>query len=96
MSKKAVHSGPHKYMLVEWGEKKTPIHKCILPGCAHYVHTIMAENRESLCWKCGDRFILTKDKLERVKPKCDKCIRRKGPAGEEVFKSLDDLIEGLK
>jgi hypothetical protein len=56
----------------------------------------MAENRESLCWKCGDRFILTKDKLERVKPKCDKCIRRKGPAGEEVFKSLDDLIEGLK
>jgi len=75
MSKKHKHK-VHKYMRVEWGKKNSVIWRCVLPDCSHYVSEGFALNRASLCWLCGEEFILTTKKLARKKPKCDACQSR--------------------
>jgi DNA-directed RNA polymerase subunit RPC12/RpoP len=80
----------HKYQLLLWGRKKTPIFKCMLDDCTHYVMQKLALNRTSICWKCGRHFKLTKAKLTRKKPKCDYCSGK-----INVLNRLDELIGGL-
>lgn len=90
MAKKVDHI--HKYMRVLWGAKKTVIFRCMLPGCSHYVHEEMARNRKSLCWKCGNPFVMTLEKMRRIKANCDIC--QSGDKNPLVSK-LDDLLGGL-
>jgi hypothetical protein len=66
----------------------------MVPGCTHYVPKALAENRKSVCWNCEEEFTLTKDKLNRVKPKCNSCVRRKGST-QTIFEDIDELLEGL-
>ncbi len=49
------------------------IWRCALPGCTHYVfHKALMVNRQSICWVCGEPFILTNFALRNAKPHC-KC-----------------------
>lgn len=90
MAKKFSHI--HKYMKVEWGKNKTVVFRCMIPGCTHYVHEEMVRNRRSLCWKCGNPFVMTLEKLLRKKPKCDDC--QGGTAKvTPILGKLDALLE---
>lgn len=92
MSKRRSHV--HKYQRVKWGKAGTIIWRCMLPGCTHYVHTEMAKNRKSLCWKCLGVFVLTGEKLMRVRPKCDACQHTAVNEKEKPL-TIDDLLENL-
>ena len=96
----------HKYRLVQWGKKGTIVYRCMLPGCPHYVHATFIRNRLTICWQCGDTLVMTPDKMRRVKPKCDKCVklhpnslRRKDGRIIDIDDpsiNIDALLEGLE
>lgn len=81
----------HKYKRVEWGKNKTIVFRCMLPGCSHYVHEEFVRGRMSLCWKCGNPFVMNPDKERRVKPKCDACQHGRDP----IMSRLDGILDGL-
>lgn len=89
------HKGPHKYQRVRWGKNKTIIFKCMRPGCTHYLHPEMMKGQDSICWSCGDIFMMNPDKLRRKKPKCDKCQSGK-KAVAYIEGKLDYLLGDLK
>jgi hypothetical protein len=68
------HVHIHRYERTEWGKRKTPVWKCTLDDCTHYLHPEMVKNRMCLCYKCGRTFKLTLEKLARKRPTCDFCM----------------------
>ncbi len=53
----------HKYKRVKLGKDKTFItYRCMLPDCSHYIEQKLVVGRKSLCWKCDEPVIITKDK----------------------------------
>lgn len=96
MKNNKVHQGPHKYERVKWGKKETPVYRCVLPDCPHYLHPPMMIGKVSLCWSCERAFIINKDKLRRKRPKCDACQFKKGrKGGADVVERLDELLRDL-
>lgn len=89
--KSKAHAGPHKYKRVKWGDKGTLVWRCMLENCQHYLHAEMIENKQSRCWKCGRTFVMDKDRMQRVKPKCSGCIDHK----DAITEQLDRLLKGL-
>jgi ssDNA-binding Zn-finger/Zn-ribbon topoisomerase 1 len=90
MAKRPPHI--HKYMRVLWGKNQTPVMRCVIPDCSHYIHMEMAVNRRSICWKCGAPFVMDKVATTRKKPKCSNCAHK----GDPVISRLDGLLEGLE
>jgi hypothetical protein len=91
MAKK--HKGSHRYQLVRWGAKKTPIYKCIKPDCPHYKLLRMALNSINECNRCGRAHLISKRDVARkvVKPHCLECTR--GAKPEEL--DFEDKLEAL-
>jgi ssDNA-binding Zn-finger/Zn-ribbon topoisomerase 1 len=84
----------HRYQRVEWGKNGTLVWRCTLPNCHHYLHREMILNQASICHECGNEFILTLEKLRRVKPRCDDCVDGKKDGTKEIDDMLDDLMKG--
>lgn len=81
----------HKYFLAKLGKKRDyHIYACALPNCPHRIEKALSSNRESICWKCGEKFMLYKAKYDRVKPICMKCAN---PTASNA--NLDLLMEEL-
>jgi len=59
------------------------IYKCMLPNCPHYLSADLIVGRQSVCWKCGNPFMITKDiagaesSHPLVKPHCRNCTKRR-------------------
>jgi hypothetical protein len=66
----------HVYKRVKWGKKKTPIYRCILPGCTHYVLPEMLENRVAACPVCSKPYVIDIRKTTLKRPHCDNCRTR--------------------
>ena len=90
MSKKPTHT--HKYQKVAWGAKGTIVLRCMLVNCSHYLHPEMAINRKSICWKCGEPFVLNKTSVTKKRPKCQRCSVKV----DVGLSMLDSLLEGLE
>ena len=73
-------------------EKKTPhVHKfkrliyksgnaiffCALPDCAQKINISLALGKRSICWRCGEEFIMNEYSLRLAKPHCDNCHKPK-------------------
>ena len=93
MAKKSTKSHIHKYEGVKWGRKKTPVLRCILPGCPHYIHIEFAKGRQSICHKCGRPFTLTLETAQRKKPKCPACV---DPTVGMIENQLDGLLDAVR
>ena len=54
----------------------------MLPGCKHYIKEELARNQLSICWRCGDTFVLTYEAMQLEKPHCEKaeCLKVQGYA----------------
>lgn len=66
----------HKYY---FGLKigRDPVWACAIPSCNHYMPAHMAgsvENKFSICWQCGEEFILDSSLMKFMKPVCYECI----------------------
>lgn len=80
----------HKYEKIKWGTNKTIIWKCALVDCSHYLHVEFILGKKSICWKCGNQFLMTYSKLLRNRPKCDKCqsLSGQGPKRKEPVQQV--------
>ncbi len=95
MASKYTHE--HKYYLAKIG-KTWQVYKCALPGCPHYLpHVKLMHNRRSVCWGCGDIFILSHAKHRRVvRPKCENCVRGLREGKSRVDRdTIQELVDKL-
>ena len=89
MSKKPTHL--HKYKRVfPWGKGKSPVYKCMVPGCAHYIVPGLLMGKICECWRCGSAMVIGKYASTLVKPHCNDCIERMDQD------SIDKLAEMFK
>ena len=76
----------HKLYQTKLG-KETRIYKCF--HCPSYYLYELAFGQKTICWKCGDDFLLLKRKNNQVKPKCIDC------SGIKKDISLDQVMKNL-
>lgn len=60
---------------------------CALANCTHFMPKNVAANVEgknSLCWECGNEFILDDINMQKNKPTCFEC----SPEGDAVLALL--------
>ena len=65
---------PHKYHKIQLSFGK--VWACALPECSHYMPLHMTElvvGKFSICWKCGEQFVLEPHHLKLDKPICNDC-----------------------
>lgn len=73
-------------------DSKEDVYKCLHPYCKHYINKDFLENKAALCPKCGDEFILTREKLKVRIPTCLKCS--KSPKAV-VVKTAEEVMQEL-
>lgn len=80
---------PHRLML---NENKT--WRCTLPNCRYFIHRGLAHvlpGQASICWECGEVFVLDERALQDDQPICDSCnMKRQGKP------SLGDINEYIE
>lgn len=82
MANKSKHI--HKYHQVG---KFSKLWACALPECNHYMPKHLEDmlpGKASICWDCGDKFILDERALGMTKPVCLDCT----PEGRELKENL--------
>ncbi len=58
----------------------------------------LALGKKSICWRCGEEFILNEYSLRLVKPHCSKCHKPKGndiPLNDLVSPSSNSIIDNI-
>ena len=55
---------------------------CALPDCTFKINISLALGKRTICWRCGDTFIMTEYALRLAKPHCVKCHH---PKNEELL-----------
>jgi hypothetical protein len=80
----------HKYMLVILGGTRVvrrggkkylektggyPVYKCMVTGCAHWLSRDLVIGRETVCWRCGQRMVMTPYAITLKKPHHAECKR---------------------
>jgi len=61
---------------------------CALPDCSFKINPALALGKRTICWRCGDEFILDDYSLRLARPHCDNCHRSKKKIGETIFPSV--------
>lgn len=99
----------HKYRRVYLDKaKQTPVYRCMLPDCSHYIAAILVIGKSSICWKCNGPFVITPAVLQRSEATpCCGCARKRKPvdcitpAFNQVdeqpidAKTIDDLMKEI-
>lgn len=89
----------HKYQRVNLGYAGE-VWACALKetGCTHHIPKAMGQdilNRPSICWECGNQFILGVLAIQEDKPRCNECR-----GDSELVHAVDDpfssFVTGLK
>src|SRR5882762_4608159 len=62
----------------------TSVYFCTLPDCSYKVNPALALGKRSICWRCGESFILAEYSLRLAKPHCENCHKPK--------KEKDDIM----
>lgn len=82
----------HKYHRVKLGKQKQyTVYKCALPDCAHYVGKELARGRRSICWQCGNDFVLSAYSIRLAKPYCPNCKVEDSETGDRVTEMMKEL-----
>lgn len=86
----------HKYHKIPLGS--TPVWACALSDCNHYMpkhleSMITMGTKASICWVCGNEFVLKGDALNMDKPICDKCNAIVTEMGESPNMTRDSLLD---
>jgi len=86
----------HKYYK-ETTRKGLFLFRCGLEKCSHFVHEGIIIGRESLCWRCGESFVITKQTTRNKYFHCFDCTKRKTVEESNVVNdsAIDDLIKGI-
>lgn len=85
----------HKYERADIGVNKPYIvYRCALPTCSHYLHSKeLVKGKKSICWRCGEEFIIDAKSVELRRPHCQNCTKTRKVRPVEDEKALDGLLE---
>lgn len=53
------------------------IYFCSLPDCHYKIKTELAFGKKTICWRCGEEFIMNEYSIRLAKPHCEKCHKPK-------------------
>lgn len=67
---------------------------CADPTCSHSQIKEMLNGKESLCWACGNKFVLDSQHLKRAKPHCG-CLTGAAKSESIVTPSTFSIEETL-
>lgn len=91
MSKpKVYHEGPHKYMKIKFKDSGYEVYKCMIPACTHFIRKELAIGNLTICWGCGNEFVLTPNRMIK-KPTCGCKKRGKGGDSDPLSDFLKEL-----
>jgi hypothetical protein len=93
----------HKYERRKLGKNSHIVFVCVLPGCSHNVSEELVKGRKSICWVCGEEFIVTKPRKNPIpkRPHCLTCTRKPDKSHVKPITDLnpleifDELIDGV-
>lgn len=77
----------HKYYKVPIAGQT--VWACALPDCNHYMPKHMENlvpGKGSICWSCGDSFVLNPVNMKNDHPKCDDCS-----GFSKIIERVDDI-----
>lgn len=57
---------------------------CALPDCSFKINPALALGKRSICWRCGEEFIMNEYSLRLTKPHCEKCHKPKKNKNEVI------------
>lgn len=84
----------HKYERRFIGRKKDyEVFVCQIPRCTHYVEAAFIVGRQSICWVCGDEFVVFKPTNNPVpkRPHCRECTRKRDKSHVKPVEGIDPL-----
>src|SRR5580692_1622875 len=61
---------------------------CALPDCSFKINIQLVLGKRSICWRCGNDFIMSEYSLRLAKPHCKACHHPKNEPSE-VIPSID-------
>ncbi len=87
----------HKFKRIKY-KSGNMIFFCALPDCNHKMNTALALGKRSLCWRCGEPFIMNEYSIRLAKPHCENCHKPKNSiTREEVTENSSiSLADRLK
>ena len=75
----------HKYHRITLGYGK--VWSCAIPECNHFMPRNMSARvigKASICWNCGEQFVLDEHNMKDDRPVCIKCA----PKSESIADAL--------
>lgn len=66
----------HKFKRLKY-KSGNQIFFCTLPDCNVKINSALALGKRSLCWRCGESFIMNEYSLRLAKPHCENCHKPK-------------------
>lgn len=86
MAKKEIHTHKFKRLRYKSGNE---IFFCALPDCSKKLSTALALGKRSICWRCGNEFIMSEYSLRLAKPHCEACHKSKKDIEIPVILGID-------
>lgn len=72
--KKVQHIHKYKRLTYKSGNQ---VFFCALPDCNQKINPALALGKRSICWRCGESFIMSEYSLRLAKPHCESCHKSK-------------------
>lgn len=68
---------------------------CTLPDCSIKLALALALGKRTICWRCGESFVMTEYSIRLAKPHCDACHMPKSSKGA-VDTIEQEIIEHIE
>ncbi len=85
----------HKFKRLKY-KSGNSIFFCILPDCNQKINISLALGKRSICWRCGEPFIMTEYSLRLAKPHCNNCHKPKKEIRGATFKDAIEALDNIK
>lgn len=71
----------------------TEVFFCALPDCSIKMSIPLSLGKRTICWRCGNDFIMNDYSIRLAKPHCDECHKPKKMIGsEEKYVSSEHAV----
>lgn len=60
------------------------IYFCVMPDCSVKIKPPLTLGKRSLCWRCGETFIMSEYSIKLAKPHCENCHKPKDKIKDEA------------
>lgn len=76
MAKSAVQKHIHKVKRLRFKSGNSS-YFCTLPDCYFKINPSLYLGKKTICWRCGEDFIMNEYSLRLARPHCEKCHKTK-------------------